>query len=61
MIYAGWKKIFTFRLGMNLNWCEEWEFNGIIETPEFSAMPNYPEEGSTAVINDVLAIKVSDM
>ncbi|MDO4388196.1 MAG: glucosyltransferase domain-containing protein [Eubacteriales bacterium] len=61
MVYAGWKNIFTFQLGMNLNWCDEWEFNGIIETPEFSAMPNYPEEGSTAVINDVLVIKVSDM
>lgn len=60
MNYQCWKRIFMYKLGLNMNWCEYGELESIAHTEEFAAMANYPYEGSISIINDVLVIKISD-
>lgn len=58
---ACWRQLFHRYLGIDLNWCWEYEYRNIAQTEVFRNMPNYPAEGSIGYIEDTLVIKVSDL
>ena len=47
-------------LGIKIKMCSKSEYDEIKQTEEFKQMKIYPENGSIAVINDIIVIKVSD-
>ena len=57
--YWGWRSIFTHRLGMPINWCDNETYSRVVNSDEFKAMPSYPAEGSVAVVGGVVTVKVS--
>lgn len=57
---VGWCQVFAQYTGVFLNMCTVQEAAEIVETQEFKEMPNYPEDGSIQVINDIIVVKVSD-
>lgn len=55
-----WIRLMELQVGDILPWCSaEQEFE-IQESDQFKEMPCFPEEGSIAVLQDVLVVKVSD-
>lgn len=56
----GWENAFKYYLGMTMNWCTRQQKDRIIETEAFKTMPCYPEDGSIAVLDDVLVVKISE-
>lgn len=48
-------------LGLELNWCDDDDYEEIRSSGELESMPNFPEEGSIKVINDIVVVKVSDV
>ena len=57
----GWKEMFWQYTGTNLNICTAEEAREVIKTQTFEEMPNYPEDGSIQVVNDIIVVKVSGM
>lgn len=58
---VGWYQVFAQYTGVFLDMCTVQEALDIRQTKEFKEMPNYPEEGSVKVIQDVIVVKVSDV
>ena len=58
---ACWRQLFHRYLGVDLNWCWEYEYRAIAETAEFKEMPIYPQSGSISYIGDTLVVKVSEV
>ena len=48
-------------LGLELNWCDDGDYEEIRSSGELEGMPNFPEKGSIKVIDDILVVKVSDV
>ena len=48
-------------LGLELNWCDDDDYEEIRSSGELESMPNFPEEGSIKVVNDIVVVKVSDV
>lgn len=54
----GWKNIYSMYLGDNsINWCNDEEYQAIMQDSVFLEAPLYPAEGSVLQIGDVLVFK----
>lgn len=56
-----WRQIFSQKLGVERDWCWEFQYREITATQEFQDMPIFPEDGCIKTINGVLVLKVSEM
>lgn len=54
-----WTRLFQDELGLQMNWCSYEQAEALRETDAYAAMPLYPQEGSIAVLDGVLVVKVS--
>lgn len=56
----GWIGIYRYLLGVDMPACKEALVEPTVEADEFKAMPVYPAEGSIAVIDNVVVVKVAE-
>lgn len=54
-----WKRLMDQELGAKISWCSYEQEMAIWASEEFQAMPEFPQEGSIAVLDDVLVVKVA--
>lgn len=54
-----WDRLFRDELGLSMNWCSYEQAEALRETEAYAAMPMYPQQGSIAVLDGVLVVKVS--
>lgn len=56
---VAWINGFDEELGLQPNFCTEQQYVDIMNSPEFGAMPCYPDRGSVQMLDGVLVVKVS--
>lgn len=54
-----WDRLFRDELGLSVHWCSYEQAESLRETDAYAAMPLYPQQGSIAVLDGVLVVKVS--
>lgn len=54
-----WRGIFNYRLGIQMPFCDESQYNELLDSEEVQNMPLFPAEGAIKEINDIVVIKIS--
>lgn len=57
----GWHNLYWETLSIRMNWCSDEETRAVCATEEFQSMPIYPADGSIAVIDGIVVVKVSEI
>lgn len=57
---VSWSGVTSNFLGVNINFCPDWNYEKIIAFEQVKEMPEYPADGSICIIEDIIVVKVSD-
>lgn len=54
-----WARLFQEELGLQVNWCSYEAAEAVRESDAYAQMPLYPQQGSIAMLDGILVVKVS--
>lgn len=57
---ATWRNFYNLFLGMNIEYCNDYEYFTIINSDEFKEMDIFPGKNSVKIINDIMVVKFTD-
>lgn len=57
--YWDWRELYGQYIGVHLNWVSRDKFAEIYNSDEFARMSDYPNQGSTQLMDNVLVIRIS--
>ena len=57
--WDAWKRLMDQELGAKISWCGYEQAEALWEDEDFRNMPGFPKEGSIAVLDGVLVVKVT--